>query len=133
MPASSASATAQRATHIAGPDIAGETIVHIIGNFDRVSLVAERDCGEERPEHLLLRDAHFCVRADDQGRLHIVPAAGAVMRFAVDGNDRSVLPRHVEIRADLCEMSFVDQRPDLGCGIAGARPSALSRARRAFP
>ena len=31
---------AQRAAHVGGPDIAGEAVLHVIGDLDRVVLVA---------------------------------------------------------------------------------------------
>mgnify|MGYP003694013469 CR=1 FL=1 len=77
------------------------------------------DHGQERAEHFFLRHSHLCVRAGDQRRLHIVTAAGAVMRLAADRNRRAVLPRDVEIAADFRQMPLVDQRPDFGRGIEG--------------
>ena len=110
---------AQRAAHVAGPDVAGQAVLHAVGDLDRVVLVAERDHGQERSEHFLLRDAHPGDGAGDQRRLDVMPAAGTVMRLAADGDGRAVLPRDVEIAADLCEMPLVDQRPDFGRGIEG--------------
>ena len=48
-----------------------------------------------------------------------MPAAGAVMRLAADGDDGAILPRDIEIGADLCQMPLMDQRPDFGRGIEG--------------
>ena len=39
----------QRAAHVAGPDIAGQAVLHAVGDLDRVLLVLERDHGQERP------------------------------------------------------------------------------------
>src|ERR1700730_7567692 len=80
----------QRTAHIAGPDIAGEAILHGIGDLDRVILIAERDHREERAEYFLLRHAHLGMRAGDERRLHVVSAAGSVMRLAADRNHRAV-------------------------------------------
>src|ERR1700733_3864833 len=44
-------------------------------------------------------------------------AARAVLRRAPDGDRRAVLPRDVEIAADLGEVPLMDQGPDFGCGI----------------
>ena len=107
----------QRAAHVAGPDIAGQAILHAIGDLDRVVLVLEGDHGQERAEHFLLRHPHFRMRAGDQRRLHVMSAAGAVMRLAADRNGGAVLLRDVEIAADFGEMPLMDQRPDFGGGI----------------
>src|SRR3954466_14973909 len=48
-----------------------------------------------------------------------MPAARPVMRLAADRNGGAVSPRDIEIAADLCQMSLMDQWPDLGGGIEG--------------
>src|SRR5258708_5017323 len=79
---------AERAAHIAGPDVTGEAILHAIGNSDGVALVPEGNDGQERSEYFFLGYAHPGMRAGDKCRLHIMPAAGAVMRLATDRNRR---------------------------------------------
>ncbi len=108
---------AQRAAGIRGPDIAGEAILHVIGDGDGIRLVPERDHREERTEHFLLRHAHAGLCIDHQSRLHIMSAAGTVIGLAADGDGGAVLPRDVEIAAHLGMMPRMDQRADFGPGI----------------
>ena len=61
----------------------------------------------------------LALRAGDQRRLDVVPAAGAGMRRAADRDGGAVLAGDVEIAADLGEVPLVDQRPDFGRGIEG--------------
>src|SRR5260221_13945205 len=96
----------QRAAHIRGPDVAGEAILHGVGDLDGVILVAERDHGEERTEHFLLRDAHLGVRAGDECWLHIMPAAGAVMRLCAPPDDSATLPPDLEKKAKIFQMAL---------------------------
>ena len=105
---------AQRAAEVVGPDVAGEAVAHRIGDGERVGFVLERDHGEHRPEDLVLRDPHAAVDIGDQRRLDVVAAAGAVMPRRRRPGSRAFLPRDIEIRRDLGDMAFVDQRADLG-------------------
>src|SRR5439155_24160941 len=106
----------QRAAHVAGPDVAGQAILHTVGDLDRVLLVLEGDHGQERAEYFFLRDPHFRMRAGDQRRLNVIPAAGAVMRLSADSDGSAVLLCDVEIAAYLGKMSLVGQRPAFGSG-----------------
>src|SRR5437867_4602735 len=81
---------AQPARGVAGPDVAVEPVVGVVGERDRLGLVAEGDRGDHRPEDLLARDRHVVARAGEERRLHVV-APGEVRRAAAAAGDRRPL------------------------------------------
>src|SRR2546426_389613 len=72
------------------------------------------------------------MRAGNERRLHVMSAAGAVMRLSADRNGGAIFLRDVEIAADLCEMSLVNQRPDFGGGIERVADLQRLHPRREF-
>src|SRR5439155_679987 len=85
---------AQPAGGVAGPDVAVEPVVGVVGERDRLGLVAERDRGDHRPEDLLARDRHVVARAGEERRLHVI-APSEVRRAAAASLTRrptAVLP-----------------------------------------
>src|SRR5260221_4664042 len=66
---------AERASTVARPDRAGETIRRVIRDPDRVSLVLERDDRRDRAEHFFAGDTVVVRGLDERAR---EPEAGAV-------------------------------------------------------
>src|ERR1700722_15318176 len=58
------------AMDVLGPDRRRETKPCIVGDFDRVFLVAELDDAENGTEHLLACDPHLIMDLGENGRLH---------------------------------------------------------------
>src|SRR2546426_6395212 len=64
----------QRALGVARPHVAVEAVVGIVGERDRLGLVAKRDGADHRAEDLLARDDHVVAHAGEERRLDVVAA-----------------------------------------------------------
>lgn len=99
----------QRPCQIMRPQIPCQPLGQIIGDVQRVCLVAHRDGGEAGAETLLLRDAFTGGRIGEQDRRDRV--AVAVGRGAGCNDGSTFRAGEVEIAAQLVTMYFVDQGP----------------------
>src|SRR5437762_9803772 len=66
----------QRALGVARPHVAVEAVVRVVGERDRLGLVAKRDGADHRAEDLLARDHHVVAHAGEERRLDVVAARG---------------------------------------------------------
>src|SRR5256885_5934449 len=64
----------QRALGVARPHVAVEAVVRVVGERDRLGLVAKRDGADHRTEDLLARDHHVVAHAGEERRLDVVAA-----------------------------------------------------------
>src|SRR5256885_12668096 len=64
----------QRALGVACPQVAVEAVVRVVGERDRLGLVAKRDGADHRAEDLLARDHHVIAHAGEERRLDVVAA-----------------------------------------------------------
>src|SRR2546426_4604938 len=64
----------QRALGVACPQVAVEAVVRVVGERDRLGLVAKRDGADHRAEDLLARDHHVVAHAGEERRLDVVAA-----------------------------------------------------------
>src|SRR2546422_5329257 len=64
----------QRALGVARPQVAVEAVVGVVGERDRLRLVAKRDGADHRAEDLLARDDHVVAHAGEERRLDVVVA-----------------------------------------------------------
>src|SRR6185295_7545132 len=57
-PGANAARDAEAARRVTRPDVAVETVVRVVGERDRLGLVAEGDRGDDRAEDLFAGDGH---------------------------------------------------------------------------
>src|SRR5439155_734538 len=87
---------AQRARHpertlgVARPHVTVEAVVRVVGERDRLGLVAKRDGADQRAEDLLPRDHHVVAYAGEERRLDVV-AAREVRRALPSAGERRAL------------------------------------------
>src|SRR5437899_8088867 len=81
---------AQPARRVAGPHVAVEPVVGLVGERDGLRLVAEGDRGDHRAEDLLARDRHVVARVGEERRLDVIPAR-QVRRPATAAGERRPL------------------------------------------
>ena len=62
---------------VGGPHRSGQAVVAVVGDADRVALVAVGQHGQHRAEDFLARDAHVVGGVGEQRRLHVPAAARA--------------------------------------------------------
>ena len=99
---------AQCAGAIAGPDRPREPVHRVVGQANRLGLVAEREHGGDRSEHLLPGDA--VLRGDRRQHCRREPVARTIRRLSPERDRRLA----VQERADGLALLGGDQRSHLG-------------------
>src|SRR5256712_6523139 len=105
----------QRATDVAGPDRARESVGGVVDQPQDLVLAIERDDGQHRAEDLLLGDPHSVVGAIEYGRLEVAAARQrAAGRRAARQHPRSLALSHLDVRLHPLALFHRDQRTNLG-------------------
>src|ERR1700742_2932372 len=100
-----------------GPDIAGETVMAVIGHSDRVRFVAPRDSHENRPENLLARQPPIIRDICKDSREREISFAQWPLfggQTAKDQLPLFTLHSLLDIGANLFELFFVDDGANIG-------------------
>ena len=101
---------------VLGPDRAGQPVDAVVGDRDRLVLVAERLDGEHRPERLVLGHRHRAGAAVEDGRqvvvavgeVRVVGAGATTPEYGALGDAGG------DVRLDLVAVRGAGQRPGLG-------------------
>src|SRR5207253_10206851 len=108
---------AEPALGVAGPDVAVEPVVRVVGERDRLGLVPEADGGDHGAEDLLARDRHVVAGVGEERRLDVV-AAGEVRRPPAAAGERgTLLPAAGDVALDALALGRRDERPDDDAGL----------------
>src|SRR5947207_4282595 len=103
---------AQPARRVAGPHVAVEPVVGLVGERDGLRLVAEGDRGDYRAEDLLARDRHVVARVGEERRLDVIPAGEGRRPAAAAGERRPLLAAARDEALDARPLRGGDQWPD---------------------
>src|SRR3954453_11171182 len=114
---------------VGGPDGAGEAVLGVVGEGDRLGLGAEGLDGEDRSENLLPHDPHLAVAAVEDGGLVEVTVGGTLGRrlgaLSAGAQHRALGERGGDVRLDLGALLLGDQRPALDTVLGAAAEADL--------
>lgn len=102
---------------VGGPEIAGQAVLDVVGECQRLLFVLERDGGQHRSKDLLLGDAHLVVGGGEERRRHVAAAARAVELGTARGNLGAFRPADGDIFEHLLLMYRMDERTNDGLRI----------------
>src|SRR6516165_8064821 len=104
---------------VTGPDAGAQTVERVVGDLDRLGLIAEGGHGQDRAEDLLLEYPHLVV-PPEHGRLVEVPAGelpADLGPLPADQDLGSFAPADLHVGADLLQLLGGYLRADHGLGV----------------
>ena len=104
---------------VAGPQVGGQPIVHVVGDVQRFLLRVEGDGGEKGAEDLFPGDAHGPVGVAEKRGLEVVPVRRVFRAYAAGHQRGAFFPPRGHVTQDLLEMQRVDQGAQLGGRVEG--------------
>ena len=119
---------AQAAEDVARPDRGRQTVWCVVGNFESVVFVLERNAGHNRPEDFLACDSSVVVGFEHCGLHEVTVPEFLRRRSPAAGDEFRFFASDLDIVLDRLALCLRDQRPDVGLQIERVADVQAARA-----